>query len=79
MIEELSRRELQVLGLIVRGHTNREISDELFLSINSVKTYIRTTYRKIGVTRRPQAILWGVRNGVPIVSDEDRERRRSDR
>ena len=35
----------------------------MFLSINSVKTYIRSAYRKIGVTPRSQAVLWGVENG----------------
>jgi hypothetical protein len=33
------------------------------LSINSVKTYVRSAYRKINVQRRPQAVLWGVQHG----------------
>jgi DNA-binding NarL/FixJ family response regulator len=59
----LSPRESQLLQLVVLGHSNQEIADELYLSINSVKTYIRTTYRKIGVASRGQAILWAVQNG----------------
>jgi NarL family two-component system response regulator LiaR len=34
------------------------------LSINSVKTYIRTAYAKMGVTRRSQAVLWGIQHGM---------------
>ena len=35
----------------------------MFLSINSIKTYISSAYRKIGVARRTQAVLWGMSNG----------------
>lgn len=59
----LSPREAEILALITQGLSNQEIADRIFLSINSVKTYIRTAYRKIDVERRPQAVLWGVRNG----------------
>ncbi|WP_341925302.1 LuxR C-terminal-related transcriptional regulator [Nocardioides psychrotolerans] len=59
----LSAREAQVIGLIVQGLSNSEIATAAFLSINSVKTYIRTAYRKIGVTRRAQAVVWGMTHG----------------
>jgi DNA-binding NarL/FixJ family response regulator len=59
----LSPREAEILALITQGLSNREIADRAYLSINSVKTYIRSAYRKIGVTRRSQAVLWGVENG----------------
>ena len=36
------------------------------VSVNSVKTYIRSAYRKIGVTTRPQAVSWCVRHGFPL-------------
>jgi two-component system, NarL family, response regulator LiaR len=61
--EGLSEREAQVLGLIARGLTNQAIADELFLSVNSVKTYIRSGYRKIGVARRSQAVGWAMNHG----------------
>ena len=60
----LSEREEQVLALIVQGLTNQEIADRVYISINSVKTYIRSAYRKIGVRSRSQAVVWGLRNGV---------------
>ncbi len=59
----LTPREAEIIALITQGLTNEEIAKRAFLSINSVKTYIRTAYRKIAVTRRSQAVLWGVENG----------------
>lgn len=63
----LTEREISVLTLIARGYTNLEIAGELYLSINSIKTYIRMAYRKIGATRRGQAVNWALRHGFPLV------------
>lgn len=59
----LTAREAEVLALITQGLTNEGIAAQCHLSINSVKTYIRSAYRKIGVERRAEAILWGVEHG----------------
>ena len=59
----LSPREAEIIALITQGLSNQEIADRAFLSINSVKTYIRSAYRKMGVERRSQAVLWGVQYG----------------
>jgi DNA-binding NarL/FixJ family response regulator len=59
----LTEREAEVLALITQGLSNQEIAERTYLSINSVKTYIRTAYRKIGVARRSQAVVWGMRHG----------------
>ena len=59
----LTARESEVLALITQGLSNQEIAERTYLSINSVKTYIRTAYRKIGVARRSQAVGWGMRHG----------------
>ncbi len=59
----LSERESQVLTLICCGCANNEIAERLHLSINTVKTYVRTAYRKIGAVTRPQAVLWGLAHG----------------
>lgn len=59
----LSEREAEMLTFIVRGLTNEDIAARAYLSINTVKTYIRTAYRKIGVASRSQAVAWGFRNG----------------
>ncbi len=52
-----------MVALIAQGLSNQEIADRAFLTINSVKTYIRSAYRKIGVERRTQAVLWATQNG----------------
>jgi NarL family two-component system response regulator LiaR len=62
--DELTQRELDVLRLVARGHSNREISAVLSLSPNTVKTYIRLAYRRIGVSSRSQAVLWAVGHGL---------------
>ena len=59
----LSPRESEILTFIARGFSNQEISTRAYLSVNTVKTYIRTAYRKIGVTSRAQAVGWALRNG----------------
>ena len=66
----LSAREAEVLALITQGYSNREIAERSYLSINSVKTYIRAAYRKIGVTRRSQAVVWGLTHGFALQRDQ---------
>jgi len=61
--EGLTDRESEILALITQGMSNAEIAELTFLSPNTVKSYIRTVYRKIGAGSRTQAVLWGVRNG----------------
>lgn len=59
----LSPREAEVVALITQGLSNQEIADRAYVTINSVKTFVRSAYRKMGVGTRTQAILWGVANG----------------
>ena len=59
----LSPREAEVLALICQGLSNEQITNRAYLSINTVKTYVRSLYRKIGVESRTQAVLWGVDHG----------------
>ena len=61
--EGLTDRESEILALITQGKSNAEVAALTFLSPNTVKSYIRTIYRKIGAGSRTQAVLWGVRNG----------------
>ena len=61
--EGLTDREAEILALITQGKSNAEIAALTYLSPNTVKSYIRTVYRKIDVGSRTQAVLWGVRNG----------------
>lgn len=61
----LSGRESDILQRVVLGRTNLEIAEELYLSLNSVKTYVRSAYRKIGVKSRAHAATWATQHGFP--------------
>jgi len=65
----LSPRESEMLTFITRGLTNDDIARRSFLSINTIKSYIRSAYRKIGVSTRSQAVAWGFRNGFGSTDD----------
>jgi DNA-binding NarL/FixJ family response regulator len=64
--EGLTARESEVLCLITQGLTNAQIVERTSLSINSIKSYIRSCYRKIGVDSRSRAVLWGVDHGMQL-------------
>jgi DNA-binding NarL/FixJ family response regulator len=68
--EGLTDRESEILALITQGKSNADVVRLTYLSPNTVKSYIRTLYRKIEVTSRSQAVLWGVQHG--FVPDHDR-------
>jgi DNA-binding NarL/FixJ family response regulator len=59
----LTERESEIVALISQGKTNAEVAALTYLSINSVKTYIRSAYAKMGVTSRTQAVLWAIEHG----------------
>jgi DNA-binding NarL/FixJ family response regulator len=61
--EGLSDREAEILALITQGKSNADVARLTYLSPNTVKSYIRTIYRKIGAESRTQAVLWGVKHG----------------
>jgi DNA-binding NarL/FixJ family response regulator len=61
--EGLSDREAEIPALITQGKSNADIARLTYLSPNTVKSYIRTIYRKLGVGSRTQAVLWGVQHG----------------
>ncbi|MDT5147735.1 MAG: hypothetical protein QOC58_2380 [Mycobacterium sp.] len=61
--EGLSDREAEILALITQGKSNADIARLTYLSPNTVKSYIRTIYRKLGVESRTKAVLWGVSHG----------------
>jgi NarL family two-component system response regulator LiaR len=64
----LTARESEILALIAKGLTNQEIADAVFLSINTVKSHIRTAYVRIGADTRAQAVIWAMRNGFAPVT-----------
>ena len=65
----LSPREAEIVALIARGLSNQEIAERAFLSTNTIKSYIRTAYRKMGVERRTQAVLWAMKNDFGVETE----------
>jgi DNA-binding NarL/FixJ family response regulator len=61
--EGITDRESEILALITQGRSNADIAQLTVLSPNTVKSYIRSVYRKIGATSRVEAVLYGVRHG----------------
>ena len=60
----LSRREIEVLRLIAQGKSNKEISSELYLALNTVKRHAYNIYNKLDVNRRTQAVSKARRLGL---------------
>ena len=60
----ITPRELEILTLIARGFSNREIATQLFVSENTVKTHCARAFDKLGAARRTQAVLRGKELGL---------------
>jgi len=52
----LSKREMEVLNLMAKGLSNKEIGEQLFVSLNTIKTHTSKIFEKLEVNRRTQAI-----------------------
>lgn len=63
LLEPLTPREQEVLGLLAEGQNNKDIAQSLFLSVRTVEAHLRTIFGKIGVRSRTEAALWAVRQG----------------
>jgi DNA-binding NarL/FixJ family response regulator len=63
-LDVLTRRERQILQLIVEGKSNLEASQSLFLSQKTVETYRCRMMRKLGVTRLPQLMKFALHHGI---------------
>jgi LuxR family maltose regulon positive regulatory protein len=57
LVELLTRRELEILTLLAKQMTNKEIARELFISPGTVKTHTLSIYRKLDVPSRQQAVI----------------------
>jgi DNA-binding NarL/FixJ family response regulator len=60
----LSSRELEILGLIGRGKTSKEIAADLVLSVATVQRHIANIYAKIDVRSRSEATIYALRHGI---------------
>ncbi len=76
---ELSEREREILKLVASGASNKQIAQQLVISLNTVKVHVRNIFGKIGVASRTEAALYAIRAGlvrmpgesVAVAPDED--------
>lgn len=61
-IQQLSSRELEILQLIARGHTNKEISTMMFLSVKTVEAHRSKIYKKLHLKTRADAVDYALRH-----------------
>jgi DNA-binding NarL/FixJ family response regulator len=70
LIEPLTARELEVLGLVALGRANKEIARELGIGERTVRTHISSILGKLGLASRTQAALYAVREGLVAAPDQ---------
>lgn len=73
ILDELTERELEVLGLAAKGMTNREIAQELVISVRTVQVHLSNVFSKMGVGSRTEAVLLALRRGWITLEDTLRD------
>ena len=63
-VQELTRRERQVLGALAQGLNNDQIAESLDISRNTVRNYVAGVYGKLGVSSRAEAVVWARERGI---------------
>jgi DNA-binding NarL/FixJ family response regulator len=69
-LEDLTRRERDILTLICRGAGDGEISNELKLSPHTVRNHVASLYKKLGVNRRSAVVIWARERGIDGLSGQ---------
>jgi DNA-binding NarL/FixJ family response regulator len=69
----LTAREREVVVLVARGRSNREIADELVISERTARTHVSNVLSKLGLASRTQAALWAIREGLASAPLRERD------
>jgi len=56
LIDPITPKEMRVLNLVAQGMSNREVADQISVSVETVKSHLKSIYSKMGVNRRTQAV-----------------------
>jgi DNA-binding NarL/FixJ family response regulator len=64
MLAKLSPREMEVLALLAKGLSNKEIASRLGLVVGTIKIYVANIFSKLGVSDRTQALVTAVKRGI---------------
>lgn len=68
METKLTKREKDILDFLVKGHSNKEMADAMYISEKTVKNHLTNIFRKLSVKDRTQAAVYALKNG--LVKDE---------
>lgn len=71
MAEELTEREIEVLKLVARGASNAQIAEELFITVNTVKSHLKNILAKLQLENRTQAAAYAVHYGLVLESPSE--------
>jgi DNA-binding CsgD family transcriptional regulator/N-acetylneuraminic acid mutarotase len=63
-MQELSDREIEILRLLGQGKSNKELAQELFISVNTVKVHLSNIFKKLGVSSRTEATLFAIEHKI---------------
>ncbi len=66
-VQQLTQREVEVLRLVAKGKSNRQIAQALFISEKTVKNHLTNIFQKIGVSDRTQAALYAIKHKIADV------------
>jgi DNA-binding NarL/FixJ family response regulator len=70
-LSNLTRRELEILQLLVAGNTNKAIAAEIYISEKTVEFHLDNIYTKIGVRTRLMAGLWAIQQGIESIETRE--------
>jgi DNA-binding CsgD family transcriptional regulator len=68
---DLSQREREILDLVAKGASNKEIAQDLHISTNTVKVHLRNIFAKVGASSRTEAAMYAVSSGLVEVGQND--------
>lgn len=71
LTDDLTERELSVLRLVAVGMRNSQIAEEMFLTEQTVKNYLRRIFEKLMVESRVEAVVLGIRLGLINIDNDD--------
>lgn len=69
--DPLTEREVEVLGLVAQGLSNKEIADQLVITEATVRTHINNVFQKLHLANRVQAALYALREGLASLDDKE--------